>query len=51
MIKNSTIESAAYEIMKKAAIDIPEDYLEGIKNAHAQEKKSIVRLRSQINAG
>ncbi len=41
MIKNSTIESAAYEIMKKAAIDIPEDYLEGIKNTHAQEKNQL----------
>ncbi|MGB1036260.1 MAG: fumarate hydratase, partial [Candidatus Puniceispirillales bacterium] len=25
------IEEAAYEIMKKAAIDIPEDYLSGIE--------------------
>lgn len=31
MIENSTIETAAYEIMRKAAIDIPEDYLNGIK--------------------
>ncbi|WP_026380778.1 fumarate hydratase [Afifella pfennigii] len=31
MIDNATIEEAAYEIMKKAAIDIPEDYLEGIR--------------------
>ncbi|MDH3694626.1 MAG: fumarate hydratase [Gammaproteobacteria bacterium] len=41
MIENSTIESAAYEIMKKAAIDIPEDYLKGIKSAHAQEKNQL----------
>lgn len=31
MIENATIEAAAYEIMKKAAIDIPDDYLSGIK--------------------
>jgi L(+)-tartrate dehydratase alpha subunit len=31
MIDAETIETAAYEIMKKAAIDIPEDYLAGIK--------------------
>ncbi len=31
MIENATIETAAYEIMKKAAIDIPDDYLSGIK--------------------
>ncbi|MEM1050149.1 MAG: fumarate hydratase [Pseudomonadota bacterium] len=31
MIENASIETAAYEIMKKAAIDIPDDYLSGIK--------------------
>ena len=31
MIDAETIETAAYEIMKKAAIDIPEDYLAGIQ--------------------
>ena len=31
MINNAAIEEAAYEIMRKAAIDIPEDYLNGIK--------------------
>ncbi|MGF1477134.1 MAG: fumarate hydratase [Geminicoccaceae bacterium] len=31
MIANVDIESAAYEIMTRAAIDIPEDYLTGIK--------------------
>ncbi len=31
MIENANIETAAYEIMKKAAIDIPEDYFTGIK--------------------
>lgn len=30
-IEPTTIETAAYEIMKRAAIDIPEDYLTGIK--------------------
>lgn len=31
MISNQTIEQAAYEIMGRAAIDIPDDYLSGIK--------------------
>ena len=31
MISNSAIEHAAYEITKQAAIDIPADYLGGIK--------------------
>ena len=31
MIENTTIEEAAYQIMCKAAIDIPDDYLTGIK--------------------
>ncbi|HIP78570.1 MAG TPA: fumarate hydratase, partial [Kiloniellaceae bacterium] len=31
MIENAAIEAAGYEIMRKAAIDIPEDYLAGIK--------------------
>lgn len=31
MIENSKIEEAAYEITKKAAIDIPEDYYSGIR--------------------
>ncbi len=31
MIANAQIETAAYEVMKKAAIDIPEDYLGGVK--------------------
>jgi len=37
MISNQTIETAGYEIMKKAAIDIPEDYLAGIKATAAKE--------------
>ncbi len=31
MIENARIEEAAYRIMEKAAIDIPEDYVSGIK--------------------
>jgi len=31
MITHDTIEAAAFEIMARAAIDIPEDYLTGIK--------------------
>jgi L(+)-tartrate dehydratase alpha subunit len=31
MIELATVETAAYEIMKKAAIDIPDDYLGGVK--------------------
>lgn len=31
MIANSKIEEAAYQIMTNAAIDIPQDYLDGIK--------------------
>jgi L(+)-tartrate dehydratase alpha subunit len=38
MIKNTTIEQAAYEIMVKAAIDIPEDYCTGIKGMIDLEK-------------
>ena len=32
MIKQNQIEQAAYQIMAKAAIDIPEDYRRGIEN-------------------
>ncbi|MEM6548135.1 MAG: fumarate hydratase [Pseudomonadota bacterium] len=38
MIDHATIETAAYEIMKKAAIDIPEDYATGIKGMIDLEK-------------
>ncbi|MEZ5862722.1 MAG: fumarate hydratase [Geminicoccaceae bacterium] len=31
MIAHEQVEEAAYEIMRKAAIDIPEDYLAGVK--------------------
>jgi L(+)-tartrate dehydratase alpha subunit len=37
MITNSQIEQAAYDVMCKAAIDIPEDYLDGIKERAAAE--------------
>jgi len=38
MIANETIEKAAYDVMTKAAIDIPEDYLNGIKGMVDMEK-------------
>jgi len=41
MIANSSIETAGYEIMKKAAIDIPEDYLAGIKQTAKTETNTL----------
>jgi len=38
MIAGETIEKAAYDVMTKAAIDIPEDYLNGIKGMVDMEK-------------
>jgi len=38
MITHDTIEEAAYAIMAKAAIDIPDDYLSGIKGMIDTEK-------------
>jgi len=38
MISHQTIEEAAYAIMAKAAIDIPEDYFQGIKGMIDVEK-------------
>ena len=38
MISHDTIEEAAYAIMAKAAIDIPEDYFNGIKGMIDVEK-------------
>ena len=38
MIKNSAIEAAAYEIMARAAIDIPEDYKTGLRGMLDGEK-------------
>ena len=38
MISNQAVEQAAYDIMGKAAIDIPEDYLGGIKKMIGTEK-------------
>ncbi len=40
-ISQATIEEACYEIMKKAAVDIPEDYLGGIKRSAEQEKEEL----------
>ncbi len=41
MIKHSAIEEASYEITRRAAIDIPEDYLAGIKQAAEREKSEL----------
>ena len=41
MISNQAIEQAAYDIMAKAAIDIPEDYLGGIKEMVTTEKAQL----------
>lgn len=38
MIRNSAIEAAAYEIMARAAIDIPEDYKTGLRGMLDGEK-------------
>jgi len=41
MIDTDTIEAAAYEIMKRAAIDIPQDYLSGIKAVQKTETNTL----------
>ena len=41
MIRNSAIEEASYEITMKAAIDIPEDYLKGIKRIAESETQQL----------
>ncbi len=41
MINLETVESAGYEIMKKAAIDIPADYLGGIKEVQKAETNTL----------
>lgn len=41
MISNQTIEDASYEIMRRAAIDIPEDYLNGIKLSAKKETEQL----------
>ena len=38
MISISTIENTAQALMKKAAIEIPDDYLTGLKTAAAEEE-------------
>jgi L(+)-tartrate dehydratase alpha subunit len=38
MISNQAVEQAAYDIMAKAAIDIPDDYLGGVKKMIGTEK-------------
>ena len=37
MIKNSQIYDAAISLMSKAAIEIPDDYLKGLKKASQEE--------------
>lgn len=41
MIEHNTIENASYQIMKQAAIDIPADYLEGIKSTAEKETEQL----------
>ena len=41
MIELNAIETAGYEIMKKAAIDIPEDYLAGIRRSQETETNTL----------
>jgi L(+)-tartrate dehydratase alpha subunit len=41
MISNAIIEQASYEIMKQAAIDIPDDYLNGIKSVAKNEVEEL----------
>ena len=50
MIGNETIEQAAYDVMCKAAIDIPEDYLGGIKGMVQREQGTLscFVLRSMV---
>ena len=50
MIANESIEQAAYEVMCKAAIDIPEDYLGGIKGMVRREEGTLscFVLRSMV---
>ncbi len=44
MITTGAIESAAYEIMRRAAIEIPEDYREGIRAMAANEEDELSRF-------
>lgn len=50
MIANETIEQAAYDVMCKAAIDIPEDYLGGIEGMVRSEQGTLscFVLRSMV---
>ena len=50
MISHGTIEQAAYEVTCKAAIDIPEDYLGGIKEMAQGEQGTLscFVLRSMV---
>jgi len=41
MIANETIEQASLEIMRRAAIDIPQDYLTGIKASAEKETEAL----------
>lgn len=41
MISESTLQEAAYEIMRQAAIRIPDDYRNGIREARTNEKHSL----------
>ncbi len=41
MIANETIERVAFDLMCRAAIDIPDDYLRGIKEMAANEREGL----------
>jgi len=44
MIPLSSIQRTAEELMAKAAIEIPEDYLEGLRRAAPTLRRAIYRL-------
>src|SRR3546814_2702201 len=44
MIKTAQIEEAGLEIMRRAAIDIPEDYRSGIRKMCEQEEEELSKF-------
>ena len=48
MISTENIETAGYEIMKKAAIDIPDDYLNGIKATQSRSRIPCQAMSSKL---
>ena len=45
MLSNALIEDTAFRLMARAAIEIPEDYLDGIKAITAREEGGYRSLR------